>query len=849
MATNDDEQLSSLGSSQQDEQEALRNASILGTPTKETDKEVQTELEDECSPSLENEEYLSDEEIEDEDSAGTSGKIAAQGRVNKSNLITQGSGSSVEQTKFKNNINFFGEDVLELLNGILGVKASPPSLTELSVELTETQVEVPAFISNLVKDNLEHYERLLDQQHALCIGCVDSEIALTVARSLLQRINSNTKGKGADQSFGQERLLSLASNPEAVADLNILSLSERELETDERTALIVDAIVETSHFLRPLSSLSTGRSLLKNRLASRKLVVICLVEFRPDPNANHQNKIPEWHLSLLQPLLEYHYPGEATELEKTIQAQKRRHGLWGNAEDTYYQVSDFIRRGDFPEVLRSREELIVSENPEKLFGNDAIADTAIYVATFFPGLNPREFQRVMAAFLGQKTKTIIEKHSRLHEEGKVEEYETKEERLLVDLWNENADAVMAQCSLGTILSRDSRRVVSFMKDGLSAQLKAHLEDGFPFFISNQVTQIQKLGLIFDDSTAITKNATRLLADLLVSDPDHGARLLVQVLSEIECSDKDVETIVRPGSALRVATKYQRVANIMRLALSKNPSVPAVNSSLEELIRTEKHLAAFNIISRLRGANHFDFFYWLRQLIERGNEKVKNLVLRTLYSIMAYDGTKVYEVLQQLQSWLKKNTDDRPLSASEFFAFRLVVIYCLESTGDIEIDDYGQHPSHLPLLSFSSNEYARNNLSLLINWLYHPRMADALGKQANLDNLIAALVAEWIFILIGPSRNNGEPLEANEPLTSPNLEEVVSAELIRSILIDQVFSSASPEQRRSILKYWQSFREFLLTVINALPFNDEDRRTLVWKRNLLKDLIREFKHLNGSTSST
>jgi hypothetical protein len=767
----------------------------------------------------------------------TKAKIETDGKVEDSTLANQGNNSRITQTTFKgattNIFGFSGDELREYIS------TSAASLSELSVELRGGPPDVPIFLNSYALDQLDHYRRVLTEQRALCIGCIDSEVSLNLAKSLLEGLSVQQDDDEQDSREIQKRLLSLRSNPEGVSNLTIFSLPERNKDAREHTVVIVDAVGESSPFIRSLSALDVFQlDFVYSRLVQCKLMVICLVDFQPENQNTLKNKMHSWHVPLLQPLLEYHYPGESTELEQTIGKQKVVHSLWGTHEDTYFQVLDYIRRGDFKEILGSREKIILGEKPAELFnGNDPIVDTTIYVATFFPGLNAREFRRVVLAFLGERKKTIIEKKTKLNGEGKIEEYEAREERLYVDLWNESADAVMANCRLGTVLGRESRRVVSFMKDGLALQFAAYLEDYFPFFVSSQINQIQELGLIFDDSTTIAKNATKNVADLLISDPDHGARFLVRTLTGIE---SNLAATPSTNSSLRPNAKYQRVAQMLRIILSENSAVPALTSAIEELIQTQKHKAALEIVLKLRGASHFDFLYWLKQLLDRGEETIKSTVRIALYSIIANDGTRVFEMLQNLQSWLKKDTDDRPLSPSELFALQLIAVYCRESTSEVADEDYGLETPSLPLLAFSKTETAKAHLSLLMNWLFGARMEKIFEKPTNRCNFIGALVAEWSFILIGPGKKDHDTFPQTESISSLTLDASVKPKAVRTLLIEQVFASASLEQRRYLLDYWLGFRDFLLEVINLLPINDKDRKTLAWKRNLLNELIREFR---------
>jgi hypothetical protein len=326
--------------------------------------------------------------------------------------------------------------------------------------------------------------------------------------------------------------------------------------------------------------------------------------------------------------------------------------------------------------------------------------------------------------------------------------------------------------------------------------------------------------------------------------------------------------------------------------------------LEELIQTKRQWSVLEIVKRLRFAQHFDGFYWSRQLIERGGKIISDLTSFHLYIHFVSLGAKVYQSFAVLDAWIKKDNPTESISRSGLDALRLVDLYCRISTNAVELREYGTWPSPHPLFSLPSVQVARENLGLLARILFDPWMKivikenidaaaaaaaestdstttittnvevaentdkenedsqvdtaqsdpspietkpeqdaeDEAGEDETTegpdpDTLVAALLAEWVLILMGPS--DAPAADSSESPTAPTARE------IRQVLIEQFALAAGRQRGQKILTYWQKLGQEYLTLIPKLPATHEGRKHLTWRRNRLGGLIADFRRALAS----
>lgn len=251
-----------------------------------------------------------------------------------------------------------------------------------------------------------------------------------------------------------------------------------------------------------------------------------------------------------------------------------------------------------------------------------------------------------------------------------------------------------------------------------------------------------------------------------------------------------------------------------------------------------------LIKQLKSNPEFDDWYWLKQLLNRADPKTKYQTYYYTVSYLKQLGTRVYEGLKKLESWLSPAERSDPTDADTFI-FRILIKYCLDTINSFNDKHYGRWPSRYALFTLADAETAESRFALLANCLFHPgveRTLVGLHIDGTRITLIAVLLAEWSFILLGtPSTPQKPPKNGKEKGKEEQRGEVenCTASQMFDLLLKQFLSRLDSQQRLELLKYWTELDSALLIGGHSHLIDNDLRNELKWKRPLVQRLIREL----------
>jgi hypothetical protein len=365
--------------------------------------------------------------------------------------------------------------------------------------------------------------------------------------------------------------------------------------------------------------------------------------------------------------------------------------------------------------------------------------------------------------------------------------------------------------------------------------------------------LQQTGIFFYPSLRLAKNTTQLAVELAQLYPDEfNEGWIVTMVRRIReyfgtrgSDNARVEDPMfyflsndQPG-AFHVA--FARVSEICQRFLD-SPQKSVVPNSLDYLMKNNYQEEVLWLIKQLKFNPEFDDWYWLKQLLHRGDLKTKYLTYYYILSYLKQLGTRVYEGLKKLERWLPPT--DRPnFTDFDTFIFRIVIKYCLDTIDRFNEKHYGKWPSRYVLFTLTDAETANSRFDLLANCLLHPgvdRTLVGLNIDGTRIDLIGILLAEWSFILLGTPSAPQTPLR-NGKEDQPNEEERnCTASQMFALLLKQFLSRLDLEQRLDLLKYWTQFDSALPIFGHSHSIPDEQRNEMKWKRALVQRLIRELR---------
>lgn len=760
------------------------------------------------------------------------------------------------------------------------------STLNLQSELKLPEFELEALIGHLAE---------LREWRLLVLNCFDDALADAAVSELIGSLDPDGECRKFYLHCDRDRRNS------AESDVGIELFSSREADSQTPSIVLVDASGKRgTPFLESLVGNRQTAWNLSGDLESNNLWLICR------GNSAHLRRrvsedgalffFPCWEMDCLPELLQRHFPDRHGLLRDRIERQ-RREGKWPEDDGAVCsRVRGLIAGGRLDEELEGLEHAEAPARRENYAragfirshfkGGDSVEDTVLYVAAYFPDLNPHEFNRVVSALLeGLTTKVAVpapkpaaapddKAHVRADDKtggqppapgpsGPEPEPFVWEEQPLLRSWQDKADEILGECRLETVVGKDSGRRLDFKDPALRHELRAYLEAERGFYLRKQFERVLRLGLLFDRSLNISEGVIDVTVNTALESPDTFSRDwlydMVTALSPlIEAAGQEV--VSADGAAYRPALPadveaamrviYSTVARLVRKMLEHPPLEKSLSTFFMQLMATGQHEAALEIVRRLQTSRQVEM-RWIRQLFDQGNETIRLRTYFALYERVWQRDAGIYEVLQALESWLPEGgRESFNYSPSNQYALRLMFEYCLNSTAEFESKFYGSWPSRYPLLATPApgtpegSRAAGDNLRLLANWLFHPGLKEVLTEEEdgetaeNLNVSLGALLAEWTVILLGADVADGQGVRGAPPAPPPD-----EAVAVFDLLLRKVIAATTRAQQNELLACWESLADYFLWHLTTRgPQSGEPHRPLSRRRNWVRYLIKRFKVL-------
>jgi hypothetical protein len=749
-----------------------------------------------------NKEEPEEESAHDETTAGRSEEASEQGGPSIS--VDDGRRSTFSQDNSQYNI-FFAP---------ASEQAQKPeeeySLVELATMLPGRSPTYAEFVADKLQSNLES----LRADGIVFISCADEEIALDATYALIEGLGLPRAEQKLVLNFGR------AAREGGIPDIFFI---KKDSDPTDDVAVVVDAVSDEGlPFLDSLIfATRTSAETIRDDLRRNRVFLLCLVDAaylegrlkaaRAGQRRARDLRFAHWQIAFLRPLLTRYFPTDYEGLERQIEGQRRR-GWWSSDENDFCdELKSHIKAGRLLDVVKSREGEPDPEPPANLFhGDDSLHDVALYVATFFQNLNPREFNRLVGQLL---------------EDGEADT-STGDLKLY---WRKSPDKVLSACYL--VNGSGATTTVGFDNFRRRDALLEHLETRYRLFLDNQFERVMRLRLLFHPSRRIAEGTMQLIikaASIYPEDYD-AAWLAEQVISALpEAADA--------GKVRRLV--YARTADLIRRMLAAGGLEETVDGCLQQLLYTRNFRHALEVVKRLQLVSDFYEFKWLRQLVERGDEETRGQVYNYLFGYLRKVRGRVYELLRALEPWVPE-PGRTVLSEANKFPLMLLLDYCRWTCRRLDVKFYGASPCHYPLFSFKDYESAEADLDLLTRWLFHPGLKaifKGLPKWKLNENGINSLVEKWVLILMPTDDAPCAPgtsivdVEAAPP----------DAASVRDLLFKGVVANAGPAQQQGLLDYWAGSRVILLNKLATAPRGSSERKTLARHREVLGEAITRFK---------
>jgi hypothetical protein len=724
---------------------------------------------------------------------------------------------------------------------------------------------LPPFPSNLhsFRDS-RHNDWLddLEQHRLLLLSSYREDAANAAAYSLIQDEHFSDKIRTA---FFPAR-----GRDKDRSDLDLFAISDEQFLGRDSQILLI-AVESRGPLLDPVlndvSSVAVG--LICEKLKRHRSYVILVVNENHLINSTGSSRIPCYFVSHLRYLLDV--TGRGDELERRILSAVSFNVGSMEMRELYQQVGDRRNNDEALEAfvlqLEQTHTLPTSKpqdraqpvTPEEVFPEESETHrAAAFVATYFPDIGQRDFDRLVTTLLAEQVTVVERSRQVVGQDGTVTMVREQIQERWANRWVRGADRVCREGHLHTVASPDGAWLVDFSEPYLRRELRAYLERYHPFYLKQQCQTLQESGVLFalDLSATAVEALVRLFVERTVVDPvgfgsvwllDLVQGLRVQVNGNPPGTSKEdilawlLEQVTMERQ-LR-AHFHGRLALLIREMLDREPLRRMVREFFEFLIAARQHEALLDVVldlaRRLRFAPHFAPLDWMKRLLDQGNAAVQGKTAARLATLARDSGPRIYEFLATIRTWLPEaNKTPGRFSTANRVALEFPFAYCLAIAKVLPEDRFGQWPSHHPLFYAlpSDPAEARKEIGTLAGWILDPRRAaleDADDAEPTLTPEVrriaevADLVEHWAWVLEGVL-NDGHP----------------EGRTLFRIVAEEINQRLGAEERSLLQRSWQRRQDFYVTL--AATTQGMERTPLINRWARLEQLRRRFAPIVTNT---
>lgn len=556
---------------------------------------------------------------------------------------------------------------------------------------------------------LEEYCHSLQENQGIILYGHDERKLQIIQAEIMNKMNEQLPSQGY-----QKLLLSFSGENRNREDLNLEMFIKRKIGGKKEDFMVAINLLKYHSFLE---SMITDDLLyveyIRQELKNKKIFLICSLK------QNLFNKILPEHKEKLQDFLPVY-------------------SLKHTNQDKEYIES----RGVFEKIIEG--ELNVHRELYKY---------VLFAIAFFPGMKIREFRELMEFLLEGVSQEIISEQEFLNLHGEVKKLKHTEIKGLIELWRKDNDEICNACHMTlTTLENSLEKVVAFLPPLFPEKVQEDLERQFPNFVHEQTHRILYSNLIFDPNSSfqMSEGLIELAVQSSVADPEYGCKLLWLIFSKVIDPDFEINfqnniESLRDRLVNQIGKKSNQdkkikilLADFIREILFYPTLQKIVNQFLEEILKID-HNIVLDLVNRLSLVKRFNKFYWLRKLLNYQKLEIHQNAYKTLLRTAYKSGHNIYEFLFEMESWIP-DKQRKEYKSFDRYTLRFILEYCITTNKKlIEKRDkvyrkhkrdeyYGKLPPKHRLFATLTKEtpISGKHLQLLISWLFHPSMEEAIS---------------------------------------------------------------------------------------------------------------------------
>jgi hypothetical protein len=449
---------------------------------------------------------------------------------------------------------------------------------------------------------------------------------------------------------------------------------------------------------------------------------------------------------------------------------------------------------------------------------------ALFVGAFLGPLDRRDFGRVMDALLCDE-KEMREELAGISKsaDGAEEKRFENRERDATKFWQEERMQVLER--VGLRLSREhGRQLVSFQGESYEAAAREAFETDYdgprPLF-----AKLYASSLYFDTETS--DSLQTLLREAAFQraceEPsEFGVQWLESTIDRfieeerryVEKAGDDIvlKVLLKLAGGDVAARFFSRMATLSGALLRDARTRPAVEGLFTRMLASGQHDPLRGLLLRLRGVEGFDYYSWLRRLLDEAESEVKARVLQHLVEQAAIAPERCAAILPEIAGWLPPKDCIERLSQTQLYclAFPMPLINSLRERFERQ-----RKKGILPRFPLPMADEDSSVAGLLGDWVSHPAFGQGLSAVAGTslpsEPFIAELI-EHIAQMVATLLEAASPGKVRIGLTRQLLTMLAPGRI-------HLREGLKPSQRLMIHKCWTEGAKALRSHLIELPPGD------------------------------
>ncbi len=471
--------------------------------------------------------------------------------------------------------------------------------------------------------------------------------------------------------------------------------------------------------------------------------------------------VSAWKIEFLLPLLyERQRPNCASQPEDVYESFKLQLERWPSSErELYDDVIHFL--GDsatgyqrFEAELRDRlqPQRAAGVSVPDLFAQSELHRAVLLTATFFPESSPQAIDCVLNVLLVGIRHTLNESRQVINSDGRLESRLVTTDVEALDYWRRQQDRVISECGLSWQLNAQGQRVLDFRDPRVRPRLESLFRETHAGFVLQQFQRLYASGLLFatEDKTprTVAEHLIRIAGTVAAENRgSFGTGWLLDAVRAIETwypemrlteneADGVSHDVRMIGKFLEfIAEKqgrtiffYHRLSDLCAELLRREATRPTVTVFLRLLLDVGDAASGIllRLVRRLKWVEGFDYFDWLRQVLDHAPLTVRIDVEQQLLRDAFAQPGGFDEVGTRLSSWHPPLDQTESKTMSGQYALGFLLDFFVFSRNQFDAQFCAQpitarHPV------FSGTEADRKSIDVLVPWMLHPALGHGLRR--------------------------------------------------------------------------------------------------------------------------